>query len=93
MSKHCGKQQNGWKCGQFATERDYKLQCRVCKQKDEIEVVKNKKEKELRDKFAMAALTGICAHPQGLAGKWEVLSEEAYKAADAMLEARKGEAK
>lgn len=47
----------------------------------------------LRDRFAMAALTGLCASLNGT-DNWEVLGNEgaiyAYEFADAMLAARKG---
>ena len=47
----------------------------------------------LRDQFAMAALTGLCASLNGT-DNWEVLGKEAaiyaYEFADAMLEVRKG---
>lgn len=46
------------------------------------------KEKELRDEFALAALTGILSDPNS-AGSNEYIAAQAYDYADAMLEARK----
>lgn len=43
---------------------------------------------ELRDQFAMAALTGMLAHPDEEILLHEDISRSAYKFADAMLEAR-----
>ena len=43
----------------------------------------------LRDYFAAKALTGIISHPNGQAGQWEDAAVDAYKAADAMIKARK----
>ena len=42
----------------------------------------------LRDYFAGQALVGIITHPYGSAGQWTDAAEQAYAAADAMLEAR-----
>jgi len=42
----------------------------------------------LRDYFAGQALIGIVAHNNGLGGIWEKAAEHAYRAADAMIEAR-----
>jgi hypothetical protein len=42
----------------------------------------------LRDWFAGQALTGLIAHPNGPAGQWKDAAEQAYEAADAMIEAR-----
>jgi hypothetical protein len=42
----------------------------------------------LRDQFAMAALTGLSANPQ-YDWNWAKMAEHVYRAADAMLEARK----
>ncbi len=42
----------------------------------------------LRDYFAGQALIGIITHPYGSAGQWTDAAEQAYAAADAMLEAR-----
>lgn len=45
----------------------------------------------LRDQFAMAALTGICAcGPTSSGSPNAFYADRAYKIADAMLEARKG---
>jgi hypothetical protein len=45
-------------------------------------------ERTLRDEFAMAALTGLCADPD-LSPLSERVAEHAYRLADAMMEARK----
>ena len=46
--------------------------------------------KDLRDEFAMAALTGLLSHGQFLPNEWESkASVAAYKCADAMIKARK----
>lgn len=42
----------------------------------------------LRDQFAMAALTGICASGPGVQFTNELLAKEAYQLADAMIKAR-----
>lgn len=42
----------------------------------------------LRDQFAMAALTGICASGPGMQFTNELLAKEAYQLADAMIKAR-----
>lgn len=42
----------------------------------------------LRDRFAMAALTGLLADPTLDTGGWGKLAAESYKIADAMLAAR-----
>lgn len=44
--------------------------------------------KSLRDEFAMAALQGLLANPQGKAGHWKEAAKGAYKAADAMMKER-----
>jgi len=44
-------------------------------------------DKTLRDEFAMAALTGILACPEGC-GNYQTMCDDAYKCADAMLKAR-----
>lgn len=44
----------------------------------------------LRDYFAGQALAGIIAADNSPAGDWPLCAEHAYKAADAMLAARKG---
>lgn len=50
-------------------------------QKTIVEVV------SMRDQFAMAALTGMIADPNGL--DYRSVPKKAYEMADAMLEARK----
>ena len=47
----------------------------------------------LRDQFAMAALTGICASGPGRQFTNGLLAKEAYQLADAMLEERKNDSK
>ena len=42
----------------------------------------------LRDQFAMAALTGICASGPGMQFTNVLLAKEAYQLADAMMKAR-----
>lgn len=43
----------------------------------------------LRDAFAIAALQGIIRHPDAIGESEETIAIWSYKAADAMLEARK----
>ncbi len=50
------------------------------------ELLDVKQNRELRDKFAMAALNGLLSEQ---AGQCKVDAEVAYKYADAMMEARK----
>lgn len=44
-------------------------------------------EPTLRDQFAMAALTGMCAHPD-CEGTYEEIANQVYRLADAMMNAR-----
>lgn len=55
--------------------------------KEQAEYEFSNEKRELRDRFAIAALTGICANPKTHATDSEV-AEGAYRVADAMLEAR-----
>ena len=41
----------------------------------------------LRDQFAMAALTGMCAHPDWV-GTYHEIAMQVYRIADPMLKAR-----
>jgi hypothetical protein len=43
---------------------------------------------ELRDRFAMAALSGVLANPENDSFEHEAFAIEAYRYADAMLKAR-----
>ena len=47
----------------------------------------------MRDRFAMAALTGLLADQALYSPYWSTYAENAYKIADAMIEARKRETK
>lgn len=44
----------------------------------------------LLDYFAAQAMIGIIAHPDGFAGQWDKMAEDAYSAAYAMLVERNG---
>lgn len=46
-------------------------------------------EDELRDKFAMACLTGILANPADKRQTYDEYADRAYKMADAMIRRRK----
>lgn len=43
----------------------------------------------LRDYFAAKAINSIMLHPMGKAGQFDEVAEDAYRIADAMMEARK----
>ena len=63
-----------------------KMDCKRCA--GEKEAIKN-----LRDQFAIAAITGIYARPETFktSGTPETFSKLAYQVAGAMLKARKGD--
>jgi hypothetical protein len=44
----------------------------------------------IRDYFAAKAMQAIILHPQGHAGRWDLVAEESYDSADAMLRVRNG---
>ncbi len=82
--------QGGFKCAHCGYYRHdgTPLSCEGCKRLYAIP-----DEPTLRDQFAMAALTGLCATAQWRFATVNACAKEAYDAADAMLAARSPDAK
>ena len=55
----------------------------------ELSCIELPEQPTLRDRFAMAALTGLCSHPDYYDRTWAEIAETAEGQADAMMEARK----
>lgn len=59
------------------------------REKEWLEACAKHERQELRDRFAMAALTGVLAHPTRFNNFYDDVAKSAWDYADAMLKARK----
>ena len=60
----------------------------AAREKEWLEACAKHERQELRDRFAMAALTGVLAHPTRFNNSYDDVAESAWDYADAMMKAR-----
>ena len=78
-----------WHCGQDRIdERSRDFERRMEWHREDIERARKIARAELRDRFAMAALTGMMANDLGVYAGYADVAASAWRIADAMLKAR-----